>query len=45
MKKIDYTQPEVKALEITLEHGFAASVETGFGLPSYESEDVSNNWK
>ena len=30
---------------VALERGFAASVEAGFGLPDYENEDVSNNWK
>lgn len=45
MERKNYTKPEVKPLTVALERGFAASVEAGLGLPSYDNEDVSNNWK
>lgn len=45
MERKNYTKPEVKPLTVAHERGFAASVETGLELPSYDSEDVSNNWK
>jgi len=45
MYRMNYTKPEVRPLIVALERGFAASVEAGLGLPSYDNEDVSNNWK
>ena len=46
MKRVmNYTKPEVRSLVVALERGFAVSAEAGFGLPSYDNEDVSNNWK
>lgn len=46
MKRVmNYTKPEVRPLVVALERGFAVSAEAGFGLPSYDNEDVSNNWK
>ena len=45
ISRMIYTKPEVRPLTVALERGFAASVETGFEMPSYNNEDVSNNWK
>lgn len=30
---------------VALERGFAVSVEAGFEAPTFNNEDVSNNWK
>ena len=45
ISRMIYTKPEVRPLTGALERGFAASGETGFEMPSYNNEDVSNNWK
>ena len=45
MNKKKYLMPNVKPLAVVLERGFAASVETGVEAPSFENEDVSNNWQ
>ena len=45
MNKKIYNTPDIRPLAVMLERGFAVSAEAGFGLPSYDNEDVSNNWK
>lgn len=45
MNRKTYNTPELRPLAVVLERGFAASVETGVEAPSFENEDVSNNWQ
>ena len=45
MNRKIYNTPELRPLTVVLERGFAASVETGVEAPSFDNEDVSNNWQ
>ena len=43
MKK-NYTQPAIELVEVAIEQGIAASVQTGFGLNGYDEEEVTVGW-
>ena len=40
-----YNTQELRPLAVVLERGFAASVGVGVEAPSFDNEDVSNNWQ